>query len=53
MNSNYTAGPDSGLSRHPVHRVTQYQTAGVNARLRVLALRQGARRAHGSRRTTW
>ncbi len=33
-----STGPDSALSSDSVRRVTQYQTAGVNARLRLFAL---------------
>ncbi|MEV8395261.1 MULTISPECIES: hypothetical protein [unclassified Streptomyces] len=36
-------GPDPALSSDSLHRVTQYQTAGVNARLKVFALLE----AHG------
>ncbi|TMV00094.1 hypothetical protein [Streptomyces sp. DASNCL29] len=38
-----STGPDSALSSDSLHRVTQYQTAGVNARLKVFALLE----AHG------
>lgn len=31
-------GPDAALSGDPVHRVSRYQTAGTNARLRLFAL---------------
>ncbi|CAL9327511.1 hypothetical protein SUDANB171_05499 [Streptomyces sp. enrichment culture] len=37
MSSNYTTGPDPALSRNPVHRATQSQTTGINARLKALA----------------
>ncbi|MFD0142899.1 MULTISPECIES: hypothetical protein [unclassified Streptomyces] len=33
-----STGPYLALSGDSVHRVSQYQTAGVNARLRLLAL---------------
>ncbi|GGV51012.1 hypothetical protein [Streptomyces spectabilis] len=41
--------PDYALSSDSVHRVTQYQTAGMNARLMVFALLQ----AQGEPATTW
>ncbi|MGW5696213.1 hypothetical protein ACWEWX_36465 [Streptomyces asiaticus] len=33
-----STGPDPALSRDSVRRVTQYQTAGLNARLKLFAL---------------
>lgn len=47
-----STGPDPALSSDSVHRVAQYQTAGLNARLKVSRVwsRRACRRA---RRTTW
>ncbi|MFE0692105.1 hypothetical protein ACFV0Z_28645 [Streptomyces xiamenensis] len=49
MNSSHTTRPNPALSRHPVHQVTQHQTAGINTQPKAPTLRQ-TRGTRGDRR---